>query len=268
MKLSYVSCELRKPAPLDQDWWVTESYPLDHVLLKMSELGLKDVELSGPHIKPRMSTREIGRVKESLKTHNIRIACVDSEAFLWTIKNSDLKEALMFIDVAHKLEADLVKIFSGPAKAAKRTRAMALLGKCAKYAEKSGVTIGVENIWYHHFGKVEAMKEGVEEIGSEALTALIDFSNFYVGGEDSIEAAKLFGGKLVHAHVKDVVTSAGREDWKVLGRGDLSRLGLFPKIIDELKRADYGACLSLEPHVAPSLDALEESIAYIRPLIG
>jgi hypothetical protein len=53
-----------------------------------------------------------------------------------------------------------------------------------------------------------------------------------------------------------------------MGKGDLSKRGLYSKIVDGLKRGGYDGCLSIEPHVFPSSEALEESVGILRPLIS
>jgi len=73
---------------------------------------------------------------------------------------------------------------------------------------------------------------------------------------------------MIHSQFKDVLVNGGESAWKVMGEGDLSKKGLYPKIINLMKQSRYDGCLSLEPHVFPSWEALERSVRILRPLIN
>lgn len=266
MRLCYVSSELREGI-IDKGWWETACWPLEAVLRKMSELKIRDVELSPPHITADTSPKELAKVRSLLNTYDISPAGIDSTAFLWTVNNADVKQVFKLIALAHKLETGFVKIFSAPVKSASMRRTVELLTKSER-AEASGVRLGVENIWDHHFGKIPLMRKGLEAVGSESIAPLVDVTNYYVGGDDPIDAVKALAGRAVQVHVKDAVKVDGRSAWRVLGRGDLSTHDMYPKIIVELKGTGYDGCLSIEPHVFPALDALEESVSFLRPLVG
>lgn len=75
------------------------------------------------------------------------------------------------------------------------------------------------------------MRKGLEAVGSESIAPLVDVTNYYVGGDDPIDAVKALAGRAVQVHVKDAVKVDGRSAWRVLGRGDLSTHDMYPKII-------------------------------------
>jgi sugar phosphate isomerase/epimerase len=113
MKLCYVSSELKETL-LDKPWYIKYSKPLNEVLMLCSELGVKGIELSPPHISENMSDKEIKELKELIHSYEMEKPCLQSFSFLDRVEKVELESTRQYMQIASKMDIEIIRIFSGP----------------------------------------------------------------------------------------------------------------------------------------------------------
>jgi len=114
--------------------------------------------------------------------------------------------------------------------------------RLAPFAEKSGVNIGIENVWNHFLLSPIEMNHLIEEIGSTHVGAYFDVGNImYIGyPEDWIYILK---NKIKKIHMSDYrVSQTGLGGFVDLCSGDVD----FYKVADALKDIGYNDYITLE----------------------
>lgn len=122
----------------------------------------------------------------------------------WTQQVEAVKRA---VDVANRLETDVVRVFSGNAKpdmAFEQAlgRIVDGLAAGAEYAQGNGVTLALEN---HGLmaGRSDQVRQIITAVNSPGLRANIDTGNFLLVGQEPTEAVRELADLAALVHLKD-----------------------------------------------------------------
>ncbi len=136
------------------------------------------------------------------------------------------------------------------------------LGKMADYAKENGVVLLHENEKGIYGTKASRCKTILEQVNSENMRAVFDFSNFVECEQDTIEAYEMLKPYIEYIHIKDCKNGGGVVP---SGMGD----GNIEEILKRLYAQGYEGFLSLEPHlftyeVPENSGALCDSFAEVK----
>ncbi len=149
--------------------------------------------------------------------------------------------------------ADPVKVV--PYKAAYE-RSLASLTELADYAAKTGVSIGLENVWNKFLTSPLEMRGFIEKIDSDFVGSYLDIGNVLFNGypEHWIE---ILAEKIKKVHFKDYRKAAGGLHGFVdLLAGDVN----WPEVMNALKAVGYDGWVSAE--MIPNYAHYTETIIY------
>ena len=104
--------------------------------------------------------------------------------------------------------------------------------------KKYGVTLLQENVWNHHSGSIDFIRNMKEELGSDAAFVL-DTKQTRRCGYDPGEMAAAMGGSLMHIHISD---KSADDSCTLPGTGEFD----FPSFFDTLRRLDYRGDIVIE----------------------
>lgn len=121
-------------------------------------------------------------------------------------------------------------------------RALAAVKSLIPEAEKTGVTIGIENVWNQFLLSPREMREFVDAAGSDKVAAYLDVGNMVLFGYPQ-QWVRTLGKRVRRVHVKDFKKSVGNFDGFVdLLAGDVD----FPAVTKELDAIGYDGWLIAE----------------------
>jgi len=112
------------------------------------------------------------------------------------------------------------------------------------YAEKAGVTIGLENEHACMVGTGVEARTILDRIPSPSLRVIYDPGNAFVLGEPVQTGYPAIRERMVHLHVKDGVREGDFVRWVLVGEGEVD----YPDLFAMLKRDGYDGYVSLETH--------------------
>jgi sugar phosphate isomerase/epimerase len=163
------------------------------------------------------------------------------------------------IDIANQLEVNLMRVFSGNAKAGyKLEDGLAWivdgLSEGAAYAQQHGVTLALEN---HGLmaGRSDQVRQIIETVNSPALRANLDTGNFLLVGQNPTDAARELANIVALVHLKDFRKATDADTVHVYkGLDGVGYTGTvvnagevdLAAIINILAQAGYAGWLSLE----------------------
>ncbi|MFD1674536.1 sugar phosphate isomerase/epimerase family protein [Alicyclobacillus fodiniaquatilis] len=180
------------------------------------------------------------------------------------------------LDFARQFHAPVVRVFAGNLKEGYDFESAFLYIveglKAAVEGIEPEITLALEN---HGLlaGRGEQIKRVIREVGSSRLRSTFDVGNFYLVGQQPMEALAELSGVLSHIHVKDFVKSeAGlRATTGEYFSGVTCGEGIvpFPDILSMLKVIDYSGTLSIEYEGdGDELDGVRQSLAFLRNLLN
>ena len=194
----------------------------------MQRLDIHDIELyaCAPHLYLQGDfTDKLRKIKKGLTDAGIRIHCFTAEQCFYPVSlaTSDIEtraRALQYyrnaLSCAAELGSPLMQMISGgglleddPSDNLKRS--MDGLAEIVSLAEKSGVTIVLEADPDCTIRNTDEQLAAVREIGSTALSAMIDTNALAKNGEDLSDAVSKLGGELRHIHFIDIDPDRGKE---------------------------------------------------------
>ncbi len=135
-------------------------------------------------------------------------------------------------------------------------RSLAALTELKEDAEKTGVSIGLENVWNQFLLSPMEMRDFIEKIGSDFVGSYLDIGNVVANGypEDWIE---ILAEKIKKVHFKDYRRAAGGLHGFVdLLAGDVN----WPAVTDALAKIGYDGWVSAE--MIPNYAHYTETIIY------
>ena len=278
------------------------SRDLGHALRVAREAGLDEIELQfiGDREVGDLDAEEAARVVSMVREARMPVSCISRHIFGGLLvretepggaeHRAHLEKLASCIDLAHRLDCELVRIHSG-------RREVILFGEngadqwnvahgaweglkelvlpAVEMAEREGVTLVVET---GNGGTICSAATGrrlVDEIGSERLKVLWDPANCMFANEPphplGIEAFG-DGAALGHLHVKDVVADMPAAHLRVceLGTGQLAS-SLAP-MAEWLGQIGYAGAISLEAVYRPDGGTFEDGfhacVGRFRELFG
>lgn len=120
----------------------------------------------------------------------------------------------------------------------------AALEETLPYAEKAGVTIGLENEHACMVGTGVETRTILDRIPSKYLRVIYDPGNAFVLGESVHTGYPAIRERMVHLHIKDGVREGDFVRWVVVGEGEVD----YPALFAMLKCDGYDGYVSLETH--------------------
>ena len=123
-------------------------------------------------------------------------------------------------------------------------RAQSALKELAPYAEKLGVSIGVENVWNRFLLSPLEMARFLDEIGSNYVGSYFDVGNVLFMGYPE-HWIKILGSRIKKVHFKDFRRETGNGNlsgFVDLLEGDVN----WPEIINSLEKIDYDGWVTAE----------------------
>ncbi len=240
-----------------------------------------------------LSDDDLGRAHERLTAQGIGISAVASAVGKVPI-DSDFEaergRCRRSMAAARRLGTGLVRIFSFFVPSGRyhlhRDEVVRRLAALAREAERSHVTLALENESYVYGDTAERCLDLMEAVGSAALRMAFDPANFVqVGVRPYTEAWPALKPYVVHVHIKDSVavdrTGLAPYPERIPGERlmDSVRLpgegqGELRPILRDLIAEGYRGFLTLEPHLErrlPEQDGqgrLRASIAALRTLVS
>lgn len=134
-------------------------------------------------------------------------------------------------------------------------RARGFLREIAPAAERSGIALGVENVWNKFLLSPLEFARFLDEIGSPAVGAYLDLGNVLIFGYPH-HWVEILGSRIRKVHVKDFRTDIGnRFGFTHLLHGDLD----WPRAIAALRAIGYDDYVTTELNVTRYL--VEKTIA-------
>jgi len=199
-----------------------------------------------------------------------------------TLRAEELTDLKRGVDVANRLDVNLMRVFSGNAKPGYNLEdglgwIIDNLGAGAAYAEQHGVTLALEN---HGLmaGRSDQVRQIIETVNSPALRANLDTGNFLLVGQNPTDAARYLADLVALVHLKDFRLATAADTLHVytgldgvgytgtvVGGGQVD----LAAIMAILAKAGYDGWLSLEYEGGqdPLTIGVPQSLAAARQLL-
>jgi inosose dehydratase len=154
---------------------------------------------------------------------------------------------------------------------------------------KSSRALGLDSVFHHHAGTFIETPREIERlcdsVDAELLGLCLDTGHYFYGGGDPVEAARKYGARIRHLHLKDVrpevMDAVRREGVDFLGairRDVFCELGEgavnFPEVISTLTASGFDGWAIVEqdtdatkPEVQP-LESAIRSRRYLKDKVG
>jgi len=232
-------------------------YPFEKALRNMVELGYKGTEIY-PHVEILQKGRtELKRLLDIYGLEPVTflmggyginsgvrsLADTDKQRLEETIRNykenillaeaNGFSKMLVFPGEAPRDESDIDEAFRSAARN---------LGPIADFAADHGIEILIETYSGALAKDAHTFLRMRELSGSENVYANVDPSNYFVVGDDVIQALKRLGSLVHGAHIKDVVRTPERYYWAPTGEGEVD----FRSFLSALKSIGYEGWLVVE----------------------
>ena len=230
------------------------------------DAGFDGIELSldeTGEVSLESTEEDLLRVKGYAKEIGIELYSIASGLY-WTYNytsaNSDNRKKAMEItkkqlEVAHTLGCDTILVVPGAVEVAfdpgevveydvAYERAQNALKALAPYAEKLGVSIGVENVWNRFLLSPMEMARFIDEIGSDHVGSYFDVGNVLFMGYPE-HWIKVLSKRIKKVHFKDFRRDAGNGNlcgFVDLLAGDVN----WPEVMKELEKIGYDGWVSAE----------------------
>jgi len=237
-----------------------------------------------------LSPSELARAKQLVHRYNLRVSDIASPIFkyhlpempaqpenplLFHSKFTDRDSAWLLarsFEIAHLFGTTQVRVFSfwrvkSPEEAYPYVRDR--LAKAAELAERSGITLMLENEYDTNVATAGELGRILRDIDSPHLRANWDPGNDAMMDEVPYpDGYRHVQGLVAHLHIKDVRRSLhpSRLIWAPVGSGLIDWRGQLRALRDE----KYSGTMSLETHYRPGGDALkaaQESLAGLMKII-
>ncbi|MCD6361328.1 MAG: sugar phosphate isomerase/epimerase [Armatimonadetes bacterium] len=244
-----------------------------------AELGFGALELSAGNLDGRPAS-EFGAI---CRDRGLAVSCVNGGANLTAGDDADFADGIdrarSYIETATTLDCPVIMIV--PARAAgieDKPRALARMAEglrvVVEEAAGAGVTVTVED-----FPNLLTPCSTIAEM--QELLALVpglmlnyDNGNWIVGGDDPVEAARVFAGRIANVHIKDWEPDPDRSRIQTADgswiRGGLHGEGIIDQraVLQALIEAGYDGWLAYEYEgVMDHVEATRRGMAYLREVM-
>jgi len=244
------------------------------------DAGFDGIELSldeTGEVSLESTEEDLIRVKECAKEIGIELYSIASGLY-WTYNytsanSKNRKKAVEItkkqLEVAHTLGCDTILVVPGAVEVAfdpgevveydvAYERAQNALKSLAPYAEKLGVSIGVENVWNRFLLSPMEMARFIDEIGSDCVGSYFDVGNVLFMGYPE-HWIKVLDKRIKKVHFKDFRRDAGNGNlcgFVDLLAGDVN----WPEVMKGLESIGYDGWVSAE--MLPPYTHYPETIVY------
>ncbi|WAH35571.1 sugar phosphate isomerase/epimerase family protein [Alicyclobacillus dauci] len=228
----------------------------------------------------RDEANEVAKVLEYVHDHEMTVDvyavtndCVQSDR---SKREQALASVLKGVEMAKKFSAPVVRVFAGDLKEGYDfDSAVGYIVDGFKEAtariQNDNVVLALEN---HGklAGRGDQVKRIILDVGSDKLRSTFDVGNFYLVGQQPMEALAELSGYVAHVHAKDFEPSdkgflattgeyfAGRE----CGSGIVP----YGDVVNMLRTIRYDASLSLEYEGdGDEIDGVLKSLAFLRSVV-
>ncbi|HNS31926.1 MAG TPA: sugar phosphate isomerase/epimerase family protein [bacterium] len=240
---------------------------LEQVFQMMNKVGIKyaDARASDPkgHVLRSMSSEERKNVVALARKYGISICSLagsiggklSSEDE--KVRDEELAEMKKEVDLAVDLEASVIRIGAGipynpdpelvydPEMA---ERVLPYQKEAAKYAEKKGIKMGIENHGFYLSAYTDKLADFCRRVGSKNFGVIYEPGNLFGNLKDYRKGFYDQKDHIVHVHLKDGYPFRFPKSIEaslyctVYGLGKLD----IPWIIGRLRDIDYKGCISIE----------------------
>ena len=125
-------------------------------------------------------------------------------------------------------------------------------------AEKTGVTLGIENVWNKFLLSPVEMRDFIDQCESERVGAYIDTGNIVLYGYPE-QYLRILGPRVCAVHAKDFRASAGNFDgFVMLMEGDVN----WPEVTTALNEIGFDGTLTAE--YGPYTHSLEVMLRHVH----
>jgi len=248
--------------------------PLEPALEKIAAAGYDGIDISGTHgpsADPLSVTSGLRRrTRAAAARLGLRIEAIITHAnltdSLFTEAPLDLKGS---VDLAVEVGAPLVVFHMGAAAGgAGETwrRVVEFLRDAADYAAPRGVRLAVDGVWKDWI--VESPEDFLrlhDEVGSQALGVNFDPCYLTLLGHNPVVVARLWGGRILHALLKDHVGSYPEMEHQILGQGKMD----YPTVVRVLQEIGFAEAIAVETFTNMDFDeAREVGYATFASIMG
>jgi len=201
------------------------------------------------HIEPNTDQSYLDEVRSTARKHKLELFSIHANVSDLPIKDQ-IASLTRFFEVAHKLNIPVVAIRTEGKSGDNKTteQDFKYLRILSKTAESWGVTLAVKPHVGASVYNTESLIKMLDEIDSPGLGVNLDTLHIYRAGEDSAEAVRKIGKKIVHVHIREYPNRPDRQNYEaepeeeIPGRGNVN----FPKILKSLKDIGYDKALDLD----------------------
>lgn len=135
-------------------------------------------------------------------------------------------------------------------------RSLEAIKELAPYAEKLGVSIGLENVWNKFLNSPVEMSDFIDKVGSPFVGSYFDVGNVVFNGFPE-HWIRVLGNKIKKIHFKDYrVAAGGLHGFVDLLAGDVN----YPEVMKALGEIGYDGWVSAE--MIPAYTYYPETIIY------
>lgn len=244
---------------------------VDELLIKAKGFGVEFVEFS---MSENLSGGTNGELPALLSKHDLKVSAIICDSLqniregISLCKSTGAKYLILHDDGIETVQTK---------KSALQNFRESMLQNVA-LAEKSGVTLAIENLPLGISRSPQDLLELLEAVDSPHFKMMFDANNFYNAGVEGFPYAyELLKKHIVYIHVKDskqydktlfndnhrvLHRAAKNVICVVAGQGALNWEG----ILNALKADNYSGFITIEPHVAPEqMDQMfVDTISYLR----
>lgn len=238
-------------------------WSFDKIFEKAAEIGFDGIELwlgeTGP-LNTSVTDEELKEIKASADKHGIELYSIASGlGFGYSLADNDeavrekskgyIKQQL---EIANALGCDTILVV--PCVVTEEVdyetaynRAFDAMNELKPYAEKLGVSIGLENVWNKIFLSPLELRDFIDKVGSDFVGSYFDVGNMILNGYAE-QWIKILGSRIKKVHIKDFKrNTAGETGFVGLFDGDVN----FPAVMSALKEIGYDGWLTAELSINP-----------------
>lgn len=225
---------------------------------------------------PSTTCAELARIKAQAQDNGIELYSVACGLYWSYWLNADCpkerqkaKDIVKFqLDAAKELGCDTILVipgtvhadFAAPDKIVdyKTTyeRSFEALSELKEYAEKVGVSIGLENVWNKFLTSPMEMRDFIDKLDSDFVGSYLDIGNVLYNGFPE-HWVRILADKIKKVHFKDYrVAAGGLHGFVDLLAGDVN----YPEVMKALHEVGYDGWVSAE--MIPNYKYFTETIIY------
>ncbi len=135
-------------------------------------------------------------------------------------------------------------------------RSLEAINELKEYAEKTGVSIGLENVWNKFLTSPLEMRDFIDKVGSDYVGSYFDVGNVLYNGYPE-QWIRILGKRIKKVHFKDYrIEAGGLHGFVDLLAGDVN----YPEVVKALNEIGYDGWVSAE--MIPNYKYHTEAIIY------